>query len=134
MAAWCISRRFFRPSRFLIELNKICIKPLRWNNASTPEDNRTKTGAGRANYSLGLKTLGSQESLSMDLSSCFLQTNMCHLWETCACSLAMDGAPRTKFCFPPSQSLRLTHRKPRVEICVLPKPRFYHRKPRRGKS
>ena len=51
-----------------------------------------------------------------------------------ACSLAMDGATRTKFCFPPSQPLRLTHMKPRVEICAFPKPRFYHRKPKRGKS
>lgn len=54
----------FRPSQVLVELNRIRIKTLRWNNtltpelnciyiktrrwnnASTPEDNKTKTGAG----------------------------------------------------------------------------------------
>ena len=35
----------------------------------------------------------------MDLLTCFLQTNICHLLETCACSLGMNGAPRTKFAF-----------------------------------
>ena len=54
----------FRPSQVLVELNRICMKTLRWNNAltteldwiniktlrcnnaSTPKDNRTKTFTG----------------------------------------------------------------------------------------